>query len=121
VRRLRHLVLPALVVAAGLAAPGTAHAQDDVTVMSFNVWLGGDVVDFGKVGEVIRSSGADIVGLQEAEGNTRRVAQALGWPYWSDRLHVVSRFPLVDPPGAGGEYVSPRSARGVSSRSATSI
>jgi hypothetical protein len=36
--------------------------------MTFNVWLGGDVVDFGKVGEVIRSSGAGIVGLQEAEG-----------------------------------------------------
>ena len=73
--------------------------------MTFNVWLGGDVVDFGKVGEVIRSSGADIVGLQEAEGNTRRIAQSVGWPYWSDRLHVVSRYPLIDPPAAHGRYV----------------
>lgn len=89
-RRLKHLVLPVLAAAAGLAAPAAAHAQDDVTVMTFNVRLGGEVVDFGKVREVIRSSGADIVGLQEAEGNTRRIARSVGWPYWSDRLHVVS-------------------------------
>ena len=38
--------------------------------MTFNVWLGGDVVDFGKVGEVIRSSGADIVGLSEVENRS---------------------------------------------------
>ena len=55
--------------------------------------------------ETIEGARADIVGLQEAEGNTRRVAAALGWPYWSDRLHVVSRFPLIDPPAAKGEYV----------------
>jgi endonuclease/exonuclease/phosphatase family metal-dependent hydrolase len=105
VRRLGHLVLLALAAAAGLAGPATADAQDDVKVMTFNVWLGGDVVDFGKVGEVVRSSGADIVGLQEAEGNTRRIAQSVGWPYWSDRLHVVSRYPLIDPPKAHGQYV----------------
>ena len=73
--------------------------------MSFNIWLGGDVVDFGKVVETIEASGAEVVGLQEAEGNTRKVARALGWPYWSDRLHVVSRHPLIDPPEARGEYV----------------
>jgi Endonuclease/Exonuclease/phosphatase family len=105
-RRRASLVLALLVA---LAAPAAAGAQTatpaQVRVMSFNIWLGGDVVEFDKVAEVIRSSGADIVGLQEAEGNTRRVAQALGWPYWSDRLHVVSRFPLIDPPEAGGEYV----------------
>ena len=48
--------------------------------MSFNVWLGGDVVDFGKTIETIRASRADVVGLQEAEGNARRIAAALGWP-----------------------------------------
>ena len=105
VRHLGHLVLPVLVAIAVLAAPVPARAQDDVKVMTFNVWLGGDVVDFGKVGEVIRDSGADIVGLQEAEGNTRRIAEAAGWPYWSDRLHVVSRYPLIDPPEARGRYV----------------
>ena len=87
------------------AAPAHAQAPADVRVMSFNIWLGGDVVDFGKVVEVIERADADIVGLQEAEGNTRRVAEALGWRYWSDRLHVVSKYPLIDPPAARGEYV----------------
>jgi hypothetical protein len=73
--------------------------------MSFNIWLVGDVVDFRKVIEAIEGARADIVGLQEAEGNTRRIAAALGWPYWSDRLHVVSRLPLIDLPAAKGEYV----------------
>src|SRR5262245_39342576 len=90
----------ALVAALPLAVPARAQAPTDVRLMTFNIWLGGDVVDFDKVVEVIRRSGADIVGLQEAEGNTRRIAEELGWPYWSDRLHVVSRFPLIDPPPA---------------------
>ena len=93
----------ALLVVALLAAAAPARAAPvDVRVMTFNVWLGGDVVDFGGVIRAIEASRADIVGLQEAEGNTRRIAEALGWPYWSDRLHVVSRFPLIDPPEARG-------------------
>ncbi len=96
----------ALLVVALLAAAAPARAAPvDVRVMTFNVWLGGDVVDFGGVIRAIEASRADIVGLQEAEGNTRRIAEALGWPYWSDRLHVVSRFPLIDPPEARGEYL----------------
>ncbi len=96
----------ALVLAAVAAGPAAAApAPAEIRVMTFNIWLGGDVVDFGKVTETIEAARADIVGLQEAEGNTRRVAAALGWPYWSDRLHVVSRFPLIDPPAANGEYV----------------
>ena len=87
--------------------------------MSFNVWLGGDVVDFGGVAEAIEGAQADIVGLQEAEGNTRRIAEALGWPYYSDRLHIVSRYPLIDLPGARGEFVLARSARARCSRSPT--
>ena len=99
------VALLSLVIALAAGTTERAEAATDVRVMSFNVWLGGDVVDFGKVAETIRASGADIVGLQEAEGNARRIAAALGWPYWSDRLHVVSRFPLIDPPEARGEYV----------------
>jgi endonuclease/exonuclease/phosphatase family metal-dependent hydrolase len=103
-------LLAALAGATGAAAqapavPTPAPTAVDVRVMTFNIWLGGDVVDFGKVVDAIGAARADIVGLQEAEGNTRRIAEALGWPYWSDRLHVVSRFPLIDPPKARGEYV----------------
>ena len=96
------LLAPAQAMA---APPPPSGAPADVTVMSFNVWLGGDVVDFGTVVEAIRAADADIVGLQEAEANTERIAKALGWPYWSDRLHVVSRYPLIDPPRAKGAFV----------------
>ncbi len=94
-----------VVVLLAAAAPARAQAPTEVRVMTFNIWLGGDVVDSGSVIRAIQGAHADIVGLQEAEGNTRKIAQALGWPYWSDRLHVVSRYPLIDPPVARGEYV----------------
>ena len=99
------LALGLAVLSAAAAPAAAAPPPADVRIMSFNIWLGGDVVDAGEVVEVIRSAQADIVGLQEAEGNTRRIAEALGWPYWSDRLHVVSRYPLIDLPSADGEYV----------------
>lgn len=77
----------------------------DVRVMTFNIWLGGELVDFGQVVEAIRAARADIVGLQEPTGNTRRLADALGWEYASERTHIISRFPLIDPPGANGDYI----------------
>ena len=40
--------------------------------MTFNIWLGGDVVDSGSVIGAIQGAHADIVGLQEAEGNRAR-------------------------------------------------
>ncbi|HEX5619109.1 MAG TPA: hypothetical protein VFX51_11850 [Solirubrobacteraceae bacterium] len=71
----------ALLLLALLAPAVPAHAQDappsEVRVMTFNIWLGGDVVDFGNVIAAIRDARADIVGLQEAEGNTRRIAEAV--------------------------------------------
>src|SRR3954464_11731779 len=117
VRRHPAVLATALALAlAALAVVPTARAQApavplpaptpvDVRVMTFNIWLGGDEVDFSEVVEAITAARADIVGLQEAEGNTRRIAEALHWPYWSDRMHIVSRFPLIDPPEAHGEYV----------------
>ncbi len=77
-------------------------------VMSFNIWLGGAVVDSNQVLAVIRQSGADIVGLQEAEGNTGQIAAALGW-HASERAMIISRFPIIEPPEAqsplGMDYV----------------
>jgi endonuclease/exonuclease/phosphatase family metal-dependent hydrolase len=91
-------------------------AQDlpaaEVRVMSFNIWLGGELVDFSQVAAVIQASGADIVGMQEATGNVRVVADALGWHYASERTQILSRFPLIDPPGADGHYVLAQIAPG---------
>jgi endonuclease/exonuclease/phosphatase family metal-dependent hydrolase len=89
-------------------------------IMSFNIFYGGDELDlstddwctkptgcqeaFAQVLAAIRESGADVVGLQEPTGNTRAVAEELGW-HFNERTHVISRFPIVDPPGADGDYV----------------
>lgn len=74
-----------------------------LSVMTFNIWLGGGLVDFSKVVETIEQSGADVVGLQEAAGHTDEIAERLGW-YAEPRLHIVSRYPIVVPPEGGGEY-----------------
>jgi endonuclease/exonuclease/phosphatase family metal-dependent hydrolase len=91
-----------------------------VSVMSQNIFYGGDDYDLTtgdfcavsdgcpqaltRLAGVIEQAGADVVGLQEAERNTRRLAGLLGW-YASPRAHVISRFPIVDPPHSGGVYV----------------
>jgi endonuclease/exonuclease/phosphatase family metal-dependent hydrolase len=83
----------------------------ELRIMTFNIWLGGELVNFGKVIEAIEKSGADIVGLQEATGNTLRLADALGW-YANERTQIISRFPLIDPPGSEGYYVFAQLAPG---------
>ena len=73
-------------------------------VMSFNIEWGGAHVRFASVVEAIRASGADIVGVQEAEGNLQRLAADLGWHY-NLRNYAVSRYRVIDPPEADGKYV----------------
>ena len=123
-RRLHPLLAAVLVLAATLSVPAPASAHEGRTVrlkvLTLNVFYGGDDLDLATgdfcavpdgctrtldlVVDTIRRSGADVVGVQEAERNTERIAARLGW-YGSDRAHVMSRFPIVDPPGSGGRYV----------------
>jgi len=130
---MRRLVLPtiafaALILLAGPAAPGqpaiAAGAAGapvvPLRVMTLNIFYGGDEINLASgnwcnrpdgctetlaaVVDVIRASGADVVGLEEAERNTRPIAEALGW-YYSERTQVISRYPLIDPPDGGGVYL----------------
>lgn len=75
-----------------------ARAQEPVelSVLSFNIWYGGDQVSFDKVIEAIRAADADIVGLQEPDGRTLELAARAGYPYADPRRHILSRFPLFD-------------------------
>lgn len=75
-----------------------------IKVMTFNIWIGGSVVDFGKVVEAIESSGADVVGLQESDGNALRVANLLGWPFVNESLQIISKYPLIQPGDSDGLY-----------------
>ncbi len=93
------------VTAASAQTQTVDPAPTTVRVMTFNIWVGGELVDFGGVVEAIRAAKADVVGLQEPTGNTRRIAEALGWQHYSERTHIISRFPLIDPPAADGLYV----------------
>ena len=72
--------------------------------MDFNIEYGGTTIDFAKIVEAIQKADPDVVALEEAEGNTGKVAEALGWPYHSDRTQLVSKLPIIDPPGARGRY-----------------
>ena len=79
--------------------------------MTFNIWLGGEVVDFERVVDVIRAGDADIVGLQEAEAHTVEIADRLGW-YADERQQIISRFPLSTPPEGEGFYLYAQLAPG---------
>jgi exonuclease III len=100
------LVLAALF--AVLAHPERATAAPEpieLKVGEFNIEYGGTHVSFDKVVQAIRRGGADVVGIEEAQTHIPRLARALDWPYFSERLQVVSKYPLIDPPGADGHYL----------------
>src|SRR3954453_19196397 len=67
---------------------------DPLRIMTFNLWRGGIQVDFGQIAAAIRAANPDVVGLQEPEGNTRRLADLLGWPFADEGLHLISRYPI---------------------------
>ena len=124
----RPLIFVAL-LAAGVAAwvvgvprPATAApaATVPLKVLNLNIFYGGDELNLengqfchdadgcpatlAKVIDAIRAAAPDVVGLEEGEHNTRPIAEALGWHY-SERMQVVSRLPLIDPPGGDGIYI----------------
>lgn len=98
---------PVTMAGAQVATPAAAASQEpfEMRVMTFNVWVGGVQVDMAQVAAAIQAADADVVGLQEAEGHTRQIADALGWQYVDERTQIISRLPLIDPSGANGLYV----------------
>jgi Endonuclease/Exonuclease/phosphatase family len=114
----------------GTAQTARARPSSEVTlsVMTQNMFYGGDDYDLTtggfcavadgcplalhRIAAAIRKAGADVVGLQETERNTAKLAGLLGW-YSSPRAHVISRYPIIEPPGSKGfyVYVEPRPGR----------
>lgn len=107
-RALRWLLvgLPLLACAPGPPRPAAPAAPSGIAlrVMTFNVEYGGTGVDFAKVIEALELAAPDIVGLEEPEGNTGEIAAALGF-HADPRSDVISRFPILDPPGGDGRFV----------------
>jgi endonuclease/exonuclease/phosphatase family metal-dependent hydrolase len=101
------------------AERGTRGLQR-LKVMTFNIFYGGDDLDlttgdfcavadgceatFQQVINTIRAADADIIGVQEPERNVARIGRELGF-YYSERDHVVSRYPIIDPPDGDGIVV----------------
>jgi endonuclease/exonuclease/phosphatase family metal-dependent hydrolase len=123
--------LVALVSALGLATllvpPAAAASPVTVKVMTLNIFYGGDEwnLDTGQwctrragcpetmrqVVATIEAADPDIIGFQEATANECVLADRLDW-FCEPRLQLISRFPLVDPPGANGAYALAEVRRG---------
>jgi endonuclease/exonuclease/phosphatase family metal-dependent hydrolase len=102
------------------AAETAAPEKVRVKVLTQNIMYGGDDYDletgeycakvdrcmkaFHRLRNIIVKSDADIVGLQEPERNVTKMARLLGW-HASPAAHVISRFPIIEPPRADGLYV----------------
>ena len=71
--------------------------------MTFNIWYGATATDLGKVIEAIQAAHADVVGMQEPYARLRRIADALDF-YVSPRMHVISRYPVLEPMGSDGDW-----------------
>ena len=107
------LMLAAALVASLLmaAAPAAEAAGSSTTsvapvrlrVMSFNIRYGAFYSTIQAVAKAIVAARADVVGIDEPFGHTRKIARLLGW-YAAPRLHTISRFPIVQPPGSVGRW-----------------
>ena len=76
------------------ANPANPNEEDTLRVLSFNILYGGDEIAFENVVDVIQKANPDIVGIQEAEGNIPKLAAALGWKYFDNRLQLLSKYPI---------------------------
>ncbi len=131
--RLTPLLVAAAVLAACAGCSGSSSATPapsppapsqtadvKLRVMTFNLFYGGDEIDLAtgawctrrtgcqeglhQIEKAIRLAHADVVGLEEEVGNAGVIAQALGWN--ADlRTGIISRYPLIEPAGASGDYV----------------
>ena len=109
-----------MAASAATQSDGGGQGTVRLRVMTMNIFYGGDELDLrtgdwctkrrgctetlAKVVDTIRASGADVVGLEEGEHSTRRIARALGW-FASERTQFISRYRLIDPPAGEGLYV----------------
>ena len=96
---LRRALAAAWLALTALALVPTALPQPaplELRVMSFNIWYGGEQVNFASVAAAIRAANADVVGVQEPDGNLYRLADAVGFSHIDPRRNLISRYPLFD-------------------------
>lgn len=75
--------------------------RDDLRLMGFNIWHGGNetgaVAGPKRVADIIRESGAEVVGLIETYGSGAKIADELGYYFYlhSSNLSILSKYPIV--------------------------
>ena len=87
-------VLCAVILATCVALSSAEAEPVELKVMIFNIWRSGVQLSLHQVVAAIRAADSDVVALQEPEGNSRRIADMLGWDYVDERVHLISRYPL---------------------------
>jgi hypothetical protein len=109
------LVVALAIVAALIVAPagsgGSAQATAvrpalpmQLRVMEFNIEYGGTQVSFKKVVEAVKKADPDVLGIEEAETHTGRLARLAGYPYFNAGMQIVSKYPIIEPSGSNGAY-----------------
>ncbi|WP_282078947.1 endonuclease/exonuclease/phosphatase family protein [Aquimarina algiphila] len=85
---------------------GVVEAQNTLKVMTFNKLF---TTSNNAVLDVIQSSGADIIGIQESYGAAQSVANSLGFYYYSySRSEVIiSRYPITSTNSSGIQVTLP--------------
>lgn len=74
----------------------TALAPSQISVMSFNIWVGG--TRFQPLSQTIRAiqvSNVDVVGIQEPGDNLATIARGLGWNF-SLKSSIITRYEIVE-------------------------
>ncbi|MFM8518586.1 MAG: endonuclease/exonuclease/phosphatase family protein [Nevskiaceae bacterium] len=74
----------------------THPAPLELRVMTLNIWYRGEPVNFASGAAAIRAANADVVGVQEPDGNLYRLADAVGFAHVDPRRNLISRYPLFD-------------------------
>jgi endonuclease/exonuclease/phosphatase family metal-dependent hydrolase len=110
VQAFSRILTVAALAAATFAAGGAWAAVGSLKVMTFNVWVGeGTSAGRNKLAEIMLTSGADVIGLQEMTNSAGvSIATAMGFHYHQQSggdIQVISRYPIVgqSPGGLGAK------------------
>jgi hypothetical protein len=94
------LAIALLALAASACGDASGANGRALTVMSYNIYLGGRVVvsDLAATAAVIEAAGADLIGLQEQFGSAEEIAALLGFTVvvQSPTVAYLSRFPVIE-------------------------
>jgi hypothetical protein len=85
---------------AGAPAAGAEGEPIDLELLVYNVEYGGGP----ETDAVIRRLDADVVGVLESYERLPEMARKTGYPYYNSSLQLLSKYPILEPSGAGGLY-----------------